>query len=117
MGFIEMKLTRAAIRETLASVGPMTTSELVLFFPSARPSTVSAQLHNMRRTITPQIHIAAWTRQDGIGKTHLRAVYDVGDKPDARKPRRYANAEIMRRSRARRRIPKTGSSVFTWVPA
>ena len=117
MGFIEMTLSRAAIRETLASVGPMTASELVLFFPAARPNNVSAQIFNMRRTLTPQIHICAWTRDDGIGKAYLRAVYDIGDKPDARKPRRWGQAESMRRSRARRRIPTTGSSVFTWRPA
>jgi hypothetical protein len=116
MGSTDRPLSRAAIREALASVGPMTASELARLL-GANFKNVCAQLHHMRRTTTPQIHIAAWTREDGIGKTYLRAVYGAGDMPEARKPRRIGRNECMRRSRARRALPKgLATSVFTWRP-
>lgn len=111
-----MSFARAIIRETLASVGPMTASELarLLGWP---PNYASSYLWKMRNAATPQVHISAWTREDGIGKTYLRAVYALGDMPEARKPRRWGQAERMRRSRARRALPRhIATSVFTWRP-
>lgn len=116
MASTDRPLSRAAIREALASVGPMTASELARLL-GASFKNVCAQLFHMRRTTTPQIHIAAWTREDGIGKTYLRAVYGAGDMPNARKPRCLGRAESMRRSRARRALRRDiATSVFTWRP-
>lgn len=119
MAFTEVravKVTLASIRETLAAVGPMTASELARLL-GAKLNNVCAQLHHMRNTVTPQIHIASWVREDGIGRKYLRAVYGLGDLPEARKPRRIGRNECMRRSRARRAVLKgLVTSVFTWRP-
>lgn len=107
-----MKLTRQALRETLATAGPMTASELALFFPTDTLSNVSAQIFHLRRTNPPQIHICGWTRDDGIGRTYLRAIYALGNRRDSIKPKRFSVAERMRRQRAKNRRPCAPNSVF-----
>lgn len=109
-----MKLSRQALRDTLVEVGPMTASELARFFPGDSLNNVSAQIYHMRRTKPPQLHISGWTREDGIGKAYLRAVYAAGNKRDARKPQLISNAESSRRWKAKRTIPKVANSIWNW---
>lgn len=109
----KVKATHQTVRELLAQVGPLTAREAAEFF-SGPHRTVSAVLSTMRNGAQKQVYICAWTRDNGYGKRYLRAVYDLGDKPDARRPRPITNAEVLANRRKRRAIPKVANSVWTW---
>lgn len=109
-----MNVSHAAMRELLASVGPLTTTEAAEFFPDSSMRNVSAVMSTMRTGVRKQVYIVAWTRDNGHGKEYLRAVYALGDKPDARKPRRISNAESCKRWKAKRAIPKVANSIWNW---
>ncbi len=106
-----MKLSFAAVRSVL-ECGPMTMQEVARFFPGHPYRNVSSIISKMnRRTVTKTIYIQSWTRE-GIGRTYLRAVYALGDRRDAQKPPLISNAERLRTSRARRKLPRVPNSVF-----
>lgn len=109
-----MKVSHASMRELLATVGPLTTAEAAAFFPGSSAQNVAAVLSTMRTGAHKQVYIAEWTRDNGHGKEYLRAVYALGDKPDARKPRRISNAESCKRWKAKRAIPKVANSIWNW---
>lgn len=104
-----MKVSHQAMRELLASVGPLTTREAAEFFSDSSHVNVSAVLSTMRTGVRKQVHIAEWTRDNGHGKEYLRAVYALGDQPDAKKPRNLSNSERCKRWKAKRRIPAINS--------
>lgn len=110
-----MKASMPAIRETLGACGPLTSREILQFFPASSQQDVAGALGAMRRLATKQVYIHSWVRESDFGKDYLRAVYALGDKPDARKPRKLTNAERCRRWKAKRAIPKVANSVFTWA--
>jgi len=104
-----VKLTHAAVRDLLETVGPMTMRDLAEFFPGSTQWNVSAVLSSMRTAATKRVYIMEWDRQLVERRVYIRPVYALGDKPDARKPKPMTNAEKLRRSRAKNRIPKVNS--------
>lgn len=107
-----MKVSYENVRSVLLHSGPMTMREVASFFPNAHYTAVASVITAQRtRKATKRIFIQEWTRE-GIGRKYLRAVYALGDRPDAIKPPRMTNAQWLRESRARRRIPKVANSVF-----
>jgi hypothetical protein len=106
-----MKATNEAIREVLATVGPMTSAEIHAFFPDSTIRDVSSALGNMRIALAvKRVYICEWTKESVYGgKLYPRPVYALGAKPDARKPKNLTNAEKLRRSRAKNKIPKINS--------
>lgn len=110
-----MKASHATIRETLEACGPLTSREIHQFFPASSQQDVSAMISTMRHLATQQVYIHSWVRENDYGKDYLRAVYALGAKPDARKPRKLTNAERCRRHKQRRAIPKAANSVFNWA--
>lgn len=114
-----MKVSHAAVLDVLAKVGPLTSREIAEFFPGVSHENVSAVVSTLRNLATPRVYICAWTRDNGHGKTYLRAVYAIGDEPEARKPRPLSNRERCARHRAKRRptaAAGTPNSVWTWRP-
>ena len=112
-----MKATAQGVRDLLEQVGPLATAEVATFFPDTRYQDVAAILSNMRKRLaTKRVYICEWTREVGQGKSYLRPVYALGNKPDARKPRPVSNAEKCGRWRAKNRIPIC-NSVWTWAAA
>lgn len=111
------RVSHEGVREALRTVGPLTTRELAVFFPGSNHQAVAAVLHSMRTLVVRQVHICEWTRDNGHGRTYLRAVYALGDGVDAKRPRKLTNAERCARYRARTARPKGPSSVFSWRPA
>jgi hypothetical protein len=98
-----MKVTNQGVRDLLATVGPLTTREI-------------AEMRSLLNAARPTIHVSAWTRDNGYGKTYLRAIYSLGSGTNARKPRPFTNAEKCARRRAKYQIPTTAAnSVFTWA--
>lgn len=110
-----MKVTHAGVRELLATVGPLTSHEVAEFFPDSRQQEVAAVLSTMRQLAKKQVQIVAWTRNSDVCKTYLRAVYALGDGPDARKPRPFNNAQRCARRRAKQALPRVPNSVFAWA--
>lgn len=107
------RASHAAIRETLAACGPLTSRELMLFFPDSTQQDIAGMLASMRRRVAkPQIHIHSWVREADHARDYIRAVYALGDLPDARKPKPMTNAERCRRHKARRALPRVPNSVF-----
>jgi hypothetical protein len=115
-GVDEVKVTHQAMRELLASVGPLTSREAAEFFEDSSHMNVSAVLSTMRTAARKQVYIIEWARDIVQEREYLRAVYALGDKPDARKPQPLTNAQKLARSRAKYRIPKV-NSVWTWGQA
>lgn len=112
-----MRATSHAIRETLAVCGPLTSRELHEFFPGSSQQEVASLTSAMvRKLAKKRVYIHSWVRDSDYGRDYLRAVYALGDLPDARKPRKLSNAERCRRWKAKNAIPKHASSVFTWRP-
>jgi hypothetical protein len=109
-----MKLSHQAVRELLTTVGPLTSREVFEFFADTTPQNVSAVISTMRNGAHKQVYVCEWTRNNGYGKTYLRAVYAVGNKPDARKPPRISNAQSCAKRRAKRAIPKVANSIWNW---
>lgn len=109
-----MKASYANVRGVLEHCGPLTMQEVAQFFPDHHYTEVAAMITGMRAKVTKRIYIKEWTRE-GIGRRYLRAIYALGDRPDARKPPPMTNAQWQRESRARRALPKAANSVFSWA--
>lgn len=112
-----MKVTHAGVRETLATVGPLTSREVAAFFPGSRHQDAAAVISSMRRLATKQVYVHSWVRENDAGRDYLRAVYALGDQRDAPKPRKLSNAERCRRWKAKWAVPRHASSVFAWAGA
>jgi hypothetical protein len=111
-----MKVTNQGVRDLLATVGPLTTREIAEFFPGSSHQNVAAVMRSLLNAARPTIHVSAWTRDNGYGKTYLRAIYSLGSGTNARKPRPFTNAEKCARRRAKYQIPTTAAnSVFAWA--
>ena len=60
-----------------------------------------------------RLHISGYTHDSETGRRYPRAIYDLGDKPDAKKPNRQANLRDNRkRSDKRRAAHNTTNFVF-----
>ncbi len=114
-----MKPSYAAIRALLAEHGPMTRSEVQAFWPAADQFRVSASISTMHKGVqlTRCIYIARWVRKQEDTRDQLRAVYALGNQPDARRPGTLTNAERTRRYKKKLRalrqvITTTPNSIF-----
>jgi hypothetical protein len=107
------RASHAAIRETLAACGPLTSRELMSFFPASSQQDIAGLLGSMRKRVAVrQVYIHSWTREADHARDYIRAVYALGDLPDARKPKPMSNAERCRRHKARKALPRVPNSVF-----
>lgn len=98
------------IRQVLATVGPLTSRELVEFFPDRNHRDVTSALCRMRdKLMHKRVYIAEWTRDNGYGRTVLRPVFALGDKTCAQRPRTFNNAQRCKRYRDKNRVPKINS--------
>jgi hypothetical protein len=110
-----MKPSFAAIRDILEQCGPLTMREICEFFPGVDYHRVSSFITAMRITVvTKQVYIKGWT-MEGLGRRYPRPIYDLGNRPDARKPKPISNSERGRQYRQSRKLPQGVSSVFTWA--
>jgi hypothetical protein len=109
-----MKATHDSVREVLATVGPLTSREVAAFFPGVPHRHVAAILSTLRSAARKQVYVYGWTRDNGHGRTYLRAVHALGDLPDARKPAPLTNAQRCQRWKDKRAVPKVANSVWTW---
>lgn len=108
-----MKLTYQAIREILADVGPMTSADVAAFFPLSDHKDVSSMINRMRRAATKRVYIRGWTYDSSGTRRYPCAVYALGDKADATKPKPLTNAERCLRYRAKTgRAPGMVNSVW-----
>lgn len=110
-----MKPSFANIRGVIEFSGPLTMREISQFFPDYPYRNISSAITCMRGLAKRLIYIESWT-MEGVGRRYPRAVYALGDLPDARKPRKVSNAVRCREYRARRRVPDVANSVFAWRP-
>lgn len=100
--------TTRRILALLNEIGPMTRSEVCQHLGLDRnegAAIMSRLAQPTKRPVGPKrIYVAAWTYDTESQRRYPRAVYDVGCKPDAKKPksdlkenkRRYLNARKLR---------------------
>jgi len=109
-------LSHAAVRDLLRTIGPMTSAELLKFFPGRSLRDVSSSLGKMRGLARPQVRIHDWVREADGQKCYLRAVYALGSGRDAPKPPTFTNAERTRRYKAKRALGRgVPASVWDWA--
>lgn len=106
-----MKLTNDAVLDLLISVGPMTSSELHLFFPLRTHRHVSGVVSRMRlRGKEKRVRICSWVEVPGsAGK--LAPVYEASSIRCVPRPR-MTNAEKCKAWRERQKAPRPVSSVW-----
>lgn len=106
--------TFAAIRDIVGQCGPLTTQEVLEFFPGSDNHIVSSTISAMRKSVVKkQLYIHHWTNE-GVGRRYPRPAYALGDKRDAPKPTPITTAERCREYRRRMKPPKVANSVFSW---
>lgn len=107
-----MKLNYENVCSVLAHSGPLTMREVAGFFPDEYYPNVSSLLSAMRKRLkTKRVHIHHWTRE-GVGRKYLRAVYALGNRPDARKPPTLSASERRRAHKERKKLPTAPNSVW-----
>lgn len=101
------------ILEALHTCGPMTRVEIEQFIGLHKDqvSPVVARMNKRTPKSGKRIHITAWSYDAERERRYPRAIYAVGDKPDAKKPKE-ARIEIRRRYEAKKRLRYTTNSVF-----
>lgn len=82
----------------------MTSREIAALFPEERYADVSSLVARFTQAVTKTAYIHSWTREPVHGREYLRAVYAVGNLPDARKPRVLTDRERRARYRAKQRV-------------
>ena len=98
----------------LSKFGPMTAIEIATKAGLDRNS-ITAVLSRMckHNPKTPKrLHISDWTREVPGHRNILRAVYDLGDAPDKKRPKPLTSLESTRNYRARQRTKTRINSVF-----
>ncbi len=111
-----MDLSHAAVRDLLRTIGPMTSAELLTFFPGRCLRDVSSALGKMRGLARPQVRIHAWVREADGQRFYLRPVYAIGTARDAPKPEPISNAERVRRYKAKMALGRgVPTSVWDWA--
>lgn len=96
-----MKVTHHGVLVTLEACGPLTSAEVAEFFPASLHRDVAAALSSMRTAARKRVHISGWTHDVDGQTTHPRAIYALGDLPDAPRPPKQPHKEIRARYRAK----------------
>jgi predicted ArsR family transcriptional regulator len=107
--------TVAKITHLLEQYGPMTRDEICVHLDVNRMN-ISAVISRMKKpgVDTPRrLHISGYTHDSEVGRCYPRAIYDLGDKTDAKKLNRQENRrQARKRSDQRRAIHNTTNFVF-----
>ena len=106
-----MKLTHPNIRDVLAKCGPLTSADLLEFFPGAGHRDLASMLGKMRRAVVKTIHICRWDMHRDGEKSTPRAVYALGSLPDVKAPKPRPASEASARYRAKHKV-RAPNSVF-----
>ena len=103
----------ALILKALADYGPMTRVEMeaAIKVHKDQLSPIVSRMNKRTPKKGKRIHIEAWTYDAEGGRRYPRAIYTLGDAPDATKPKE-PRIEIRRRYDARRSRKYTTNSVF-----
>lgn len=107
--------TVARILHALEAYGPMTRSEICFHIGMDRMncSAVVTRLAKGGPKIPQRIYISGYTYDSEYGRRYPRAIYAVGNLPDAKKPNRQATRrENRRRNDKRRAAHNTMNFVF-----
>ena len=105
-----MKATHQGVCDVLAD-GPLFSQDVAAFFPSSSHRDVAAILSSLRTAKRKRVYILKWVRT-AFGEKHVRrAVYALGDLPDAPPPKNEPKVNATRRYQARRRA-RGPNSVF-----
>lgn len=106
---MDYKPNVANVLALLKEHGPMTGAELASFFMPHLKRNVSRVVSDIRaRAGEKKIYIKEWVHKSELSeKFYPRAVYALGNKPDAPKPRRLTGAQVTERYRQRMRTIRT----------
>jgi len=102
------------IEQLIHDYGGMSRAELEIYFPNNRSSlgTILSRMHKAAARTPKRIYVMTWVYDAEGGKRYPRAVYGLGDKPDAKKP------VAQRKLNARRYRQNTGARVNSiWAMA
>lgn len=111
-GVREAKVSHQGVRDTLAACDLLTSAEIAEFFPASLHRDVSAVLSTMRNAARKQVYIHHYTHEVHGETTHPRAVYALGDRLDAPKPKKQPNKVVRARYRAKAVKPHAPNSVW-----
>lgn len=106
--------TTARILRLLEELGPMTRAEIARELGSGInnvSSLVSALIRDQPRN-PRRIHICEWIYDMEGERPYPRAVYALGDKPNARRPKPKKRTVVVNAYRARRKTMQQQNSVF-----
>lgn len=93
-----------AVRKVLRENGPMTAVEVWQMLRSERKADVSSILSRMRSLVVKQVYIRNYVYHvDGAGRRYPRAVYALGNRRCAKKPKPVGETERSRQRRMRER--------------
>lgn len=103
----------ALILDAIEAYGPMTRIELQTHIgqDSGGVSSVLTRLRKQHKTTPKRVYIKTYVHDQENARTYPRAVYALGDKPDAKRPR-MSRLEIRRRYDAKKKKRYTMNSVF-----
>ena len=103
----------ALIINAIDQLGPMTRIELQAHISEGAGgvSSVLSRLRKPQKTTPKRVYIKTFVHDQENARTYPRAVYALGDKPDAKRPR-MSRLEIRRRYDAKRKKRYTMNSVF-----
>lgn len=116
-----MKVSHAAVRSALAEHGPMTTTDIAGLIAGSRQADVASILNRMRRAKVKLVYIARWTYGDGLTqRVYPRAVYALGNRYCAKRPKPKTSTDrsrdsARRRSEARHLALSLPNSVFAYA--
>lgn len=108
------KVTHHGVAVTLEACGPLTSAEVAEFFPGSPHRDVASVLSSMRTAARKRVYISGWTHDATGQTTHPRAIYALGDQPDAPRPPKQPHKQVRARYRAKlaRAKPRAPRSVF-----
>lgn len=93
--------------------GPMTRAELeeAIGIERGRISSIITRMSNRTKTLPKRLYICGYVYDHGKSRRYPRAVFNLGDKRDKRKPK-SSRQEIRKRYDDKVRMLMTGSSIF-----
>lgn len=107
-----------AILRLLAEYGPMTRAEIDRELPGYRNLSSLVSLLTSERPANPRrAHICGWVWDTEGMREYPRAVYALGDKPNAKRPKPKTRAEIVARYKAKRSTKCYTNSIFNLAQA